>query len=166
MYQCSRCLFQTAKRSELIKHKAEGHRTTGGETGGEKAPNLTDLFQCEVCQFSTRSAGSFRQHRYTHEDPKFFCDQCEYATTRRYHLKRHLQAVHEGVKHPCDQCSFQASDSSVLVQHRKSLHEYVRYRCGECEFTAKSPAHVRKHRKCEHEGLRYSCSVCGYKAGL
>ena len=122
-YQCSRCPFQTSQRSELREHKARGHKASraaedtggGSVSAGTGIGTGTELFQCEQCEFCTRSAGSFRQHKYTHEEPKFFCDQCEYATTRRYHLKRHLQSVHEGVKHPCHQCDFQASDRRLAI---------------------------------------------------
>ena len=41
-----------------------------------------------------------------HGGVAYYCDECEYRTTNKDHIKQHNEADHEGLKYYCDQCEF------------------------------------------------------------
>ena len=56
------------------------------------------------------------------ESIKYACKQCDYQSTRQYHLKTHMQSQHEGVKYACDQCDYQATQQFHLTSHIQRKH--------------------------------------------
>ena len=48
------------------------------------------------------------------------CNDCDYTTSRKDHLKKHQEAIHEGVKHTCDMCGKQFTQESGVYNHKKS----------------------------------------------
>ena len=100
---------------------------------------------------------------------KFKCTHCEFQTSHKMSLKRHIQAVHEGVKFQCNFCDYQASQKSHLKQHIQSVHEGSKFicTCGD-QFSYKSS--LQKHREtfCKdiqhvHEGVKFECNFCDFQ---
>ena len=58
----------------------------------------------------------------THEGIKFSCGYCEYKTTKKEALLRHIKSMHEGVKFSCDQCNYEATKKNSILTHIKSVH--------------------------------------------
>ena len=54
------------------------------------------------------------------------CDQCEFKTKNKCHLKTHIESIHEGIKHYCNQCDFQSTQKHRLKTHLKSIHEGIK----------------------------------------
>lgn len=80
------------------------------------------------------------------EDMKHNCEQCDYKTKHRHHLKRHQLTVHDGIR----------PDSSDK--------EDVKHTCGQCDYTTKHRNHLKRHQLSVHEGMRpFGCDECDYK---
>ena len=78
-----------------------------------------------------------------HEDFKYRCDQCEYETTMKVRLRRHLQSKHkrpkkskdEGLKYPCDQCDLRAYGATERrSRNKKSKLQSVKHPCHQCDL--------------------------------
>ena len=52
----------------------------------------------------------------------FKCENCDYNTTQKGHLKRHMKAKHEGVKFNCNLCDYQTGYPSNLKVHKQNKH--------------------------------------------
>ena len=69
------------------------------------------------------------------EKNKVGCEQCDYVTTRRANLLRHLRTVHSLVRQECPECSKQFSDQSSLRRHFSAVHQNVLHCCNLCSFS-------------------------------
>ena len=52
----------------------------------------------------------------------FQCSNCDYNTTQKGHLMRHIKAKHEGVKFSCDMCDYKAGYPNNLKVHKQNKH--------------------------------------------
>ena len=51
------------------------------------------------------------------------CDQCEYSTSRKNHLKAHINTVHDGIEpNMCDICQQTFTNKSYINVHKKEVH--------------------------------------------
>ena len=59
------------------------------------------------------------------------CEQCEYATSRASHLKRHVLGVHKKLKNfKCEKCEYAASQAGDLKKHVLLVHDKIKsYKC-------------------------------------
>ena len=86
------------------------------------------------------------------EDGKYQCPQCDYKTSKMWHLKPHIKSMHEGIKYPCQQCDYQSSDLSNLRQHIKVVHEGLRFTCPElnCDYKTTRSNILKYHLQIKH----------------
>lgn len=56
------------------------------------------------------------------EKDSFFCEDCDFTTSRKYHLNRHLESVHGDTCYPCDICDYKAKRKDNLKKHKQSIH--------------------------------------------
>ena len=113
---------------------------------------------------SKLSSISLELAEYEHKSNRYYCDQCEYNTTQKGHLKTHQQSIHEGTRYPCDKCEYQATTQGNLKVHQESKHEGIRHSCTQCEYEAPDKSSLRRHHQTQHNGFRFSCTQCEYKA--
>ena len=59
----------------------------------------------------------------------FKCKNCDYKTTQKGHLKKHIESVHEGIKpankFKCNICDYETVQNSKLKKHINSVHEGI-----------------------------------------
>ena len=48
------------------------------------------------------------------EQKLYSCDECDYKTNEKGHLKRHIESVHEQNKYSCDECDYKAKQKSDI----------------------------------------------------
>ena len=71
-----------------------------------------------------------------------------------------LDSIHVGVRYPCFHCEYYSTDKGCLKKHVESIHEGVWYPCSLCEYKAAEKGCLKRHVKQLHEGVRYPCSQC------
>ena len=54
--------------------------------------------------------------------PILSCESCNYKTTDRSNLKKHVQSIHEGKKEHCNECLYAASSKGNLKKHITNKH--------------------------------------------
>jgi len=105
--------------------------------------------------------------------PVFVCEECDYSTTRKEHLKYHKKNVHPVVKLAlkCDRCDYCTYTAEYLRKHVKRKHTDERrpqFKCPYegCLFTSAYKANVQNHERRIHgQGNAVSpltCEVCGF----
>ena len=90
------------------------------------------------------------------EGNKLKCEQCNYTTASRGHLKQHINTIHNNIKnHVCGECGYAASTKSRLKIHIKAVHKNIRsHVCGECGYAASQKIHLKKHIEAVHEKVK------------
>ena len=83
-------------------------------------------------------------------DGTYECEDCEYRTKHKKHMKTHKLSLHAKVRFECDECIKAFSDPSSLRRHKKSSHEGVRYACDQCCKSATTAFHLVKHKSIKH----------------
>ena len=79
------------------------------------------------------------------------CNQCEYASSRADHLRKHLKR-HSGEKsNRCNQCDFACVDPSSLKSHLKTHSGLKSNKCNQCDYVASRASNLRTHFK-THSG--------------
>lgn len=80
---------------------------------------------CDRCDFHTTNKHSLQRHiRTIHEGEVFDCEveDCDFTTKRKDHLKNHRDSKHEGIKHPCGDCGSEFYSRHSLNKHKKKIH--------------------------------------------
>jgi len=50
------------------------------------------------------------------------CEKCEYTSTCKGNLKKHVDSMHNGKIYPCSKCQYKAKNKSNLNKHVKTQH--------------------------------------------
>jgi len=113
------------------------------------------------------------KHTSLLDEKHFCCDNCEYKTLKKSHMKIHVKSVHEKVTYACDQCAYKATLKENIKKHIKSVHEKVTYACWQCDYKATLKENLKRHTKSVHEkgklkiplkSVSYSCDNCVFKS--
>ena len=94
------------------------------------------------------------------------CSICDYRTSYKSTLKKHIEAVHEGLKqHKCPLCDYSASYTSHLKQHIEAVHEGKKpHKCTFCDISFARTTTLKKHIDAVHEKKKpHKCSMCDYR---
>ena len=163
--QCSHCSFNTTWNTSFHEHMRFAHAFFKKKLKPSDE-NKSQPVLCDDCGFSTFSQKQFNAHKLvncqsqsiiqyvSNEAAKYPCDQCNYKTTQKGHLKRHIQSIHEGVKFPCDQCKYKATFKGNLLLHKRAIHESIKYfnkyPCDQCDYKTTRKQQLLKHIKSRH----------------
>nr|XP_034837890.1 LOW QUALITY PROTEIN: zinc finger protein 320-like [Maniola hyperantus] len=139
--------------------------TTAAATGGtwsnicSYTPVSPSVFQ--VCGKLFASRGAYSSHIRYHLPPSFFCEHCDYRSSYRWDLVKHL-LIHTGIKqYQCSQCPNNYYTVSNLREHERVVHERVlRYACDVCGKMFYDRTHLRRHVDSHSDIKRFECEVC------
>jgi len=175
-YACDQCKEHFESRVQLRQHAESVHQYDisfseifeDGETEFKKVPSsVTDAykFKCENCDYSTAYKQHLKQHvDFVHKGIGHLCDHCGFKARDKGQLKNHVAVTHRGVRFKCRLCDFEAKSKGNLKQHVESIHKGVRHSCEFCAYSTPYVMNLKTHIKVAHEGFRYECDICEYKA--
>ena len=149
-----------------------------------------NLFTCEICPYTAMKIVKLRKHmKITHGEARFFCDLCDFKTTRKEMLKAHkLSGKHQqnvlfcekcdfksqlqsdldthvnSHKYPCNECSYNGTRKSHLKRHIEGQHLGIKYKCNYCEYSGKTLAYLKVHEQSMHGNISYSCENCSFNS--
>ena len=87
---------------------------------------------------------------------KFPCKICDFQSTMKGNLSRHVKNVHEkGENVNCTDCNKSVQKAS-LMRHMKLLHlgEQTKYKCKLCTFETVYPSSLYKHVNNVHQSMK------------
>ncbi|KAL2078043.1 hypothetical protein ACEWY4_025728 [Coilia grayii] len=136
-YPCDLCSFVTNEFSSLQRHRI-GHRnpqvTCEICNDGVQYSLLlltrhyilchsqNGHFNCEKCEFSTRDAGTFVQHIHHHNEGRHKCVECQYVSSSRRELQRHVLGHSATFPFTCHFCGYGAARKDYLTKHMATAH--------------------------------------------
>ena len=101
------------------------------------------------------------------ENVKYPCGHCDYSTSHKGRLSRHVKSKHELVKYPCNHCDHKAALKWSLSIHIKSKHEGIKYPCNQCDYKATEKGHLLRHHPWTNIPILYDFDVTNcYGRGL
>ena len=51
----------------------------------------------------------------------------------------------KGVKHGCEHCEYKTTQKGSLLKHVQSVHKEVIYSCKHCDYKSKQKGHLLRH---------------------
>ena len=95
------------------------------------------------------------------------CEECGYASTKKYKVKEHWDSVHNKgeKKFKCEECPYLSARKSILRRHWDALHNKgkKRFKCEKCSYSSAEQAKLKQHMSSVHNmGLKFECDECGY----
>ncbi|XP_069364218.1 zinc finger protein 271-like [Maniola hyperantus] len=192
-FACELCDNKYTQKSHLIKHvlrihtsDSSRHRSFAHGTCDEQRiqnnhssdtksiPNINSSllrpcssekqYLCKLCEYkSTRKANLVRHIRtHTGENP-FSCDMCEFKTALKPHLIRHKR-THTGHKpYSCELCVYKTGQKANLVRHIRTHTHESPFSCDMCEYKTGHKPHLVRHYKTHSGDKPYSCELCIYR---
>ena len=95
----------------------------------------------------------------------FNCQQCDYTSTTKGHLQRHIKSVHLKLKpFNCDICDKSFAQNGDLQRHIKSVHlKQKPFKCNQCDYTFSTNFTLQRHIKSVHLKMKpHNCNQCDY----
>ena len=156
----------------------------------KRSQRINGKFKCEQCDYETRITQNSKMHKlYKHGERKIMCDQCHKKFFTNSHLKEHIKGVHGkgeqcslcdfkttckrniekhiAITHfpkslLCSECSFTTSDQSMLKAHINRLHTAKEDwpKCSDCDYTSSKNERVNTHVRKVHQQIKFKCIVC------
>ena len=85
----------------------------------------------------------------------FRCEYCDYATSGKWSLLKHIKAIHVQIKNDHGTCEFTASEKGQITKHIKDVHDKIRDNiCDQCNLSTSDKGSLRKHSKSVHMGIK------------
>ena len=97
------------------------------------------------------------------ERKMFHCPECDYQTSKRHHIKKHIEGQHEGIRYPCSECPYTASQIVNLRRHLLSKHDVTRYSCTSCTYSSTEETLLEKHMRVKHSKIEEAASLWYHK---
>jgi len=122
------------------------------------------ISQCTYCNYTTTKRYLLSRHMKCHSDERpHKCSVCERGFKTLASLQNHVN-THTGTKpHRCKFCQANFTTSGELVRHVRYKHTHEKpHRCTECDYECVEFSKLKRHMRC-HTGERpYQCPNCTY----
>ena len=150
--RCGFCRQHLEGKSDQFEHMRVLHELSAEATQNllDKMPEKQDKKR-QICPICGKSLTNIQSHiRLVHEKNygnKFFCDRCNFSTTVKTSLDRHVEAVHvKSNMFYCDQCPFKNAIQSAVKTHIRMVHEKAKpFKCDRCKMAFAYTRELNKH---------------------
>ena len=153
--------------------KMEDDMTSKELQDESKNKEVVGKYKCKQCIFETSCKDNLVKHvNGDHKDFRiYFCEDCEYSTTRTTSLRNHKAAIHklENRRFKCEECPFTSATKASLNYHRVCVHKIgdKQFKCELCIYASASKGNLKKHIEGVHLNPRnHICEYCGYAASV
>ncbi len=105
--------------------------------------NIIKSNKCNQCQYASSHKGHLRAHMKTHSGEKLnTCNQCDFASSYASALKTHLIS-HSGERpNKCNQCDYASRN---LRDHLKTHSREKSNKCNQCDYTCARASNLKRH---------------------
>ena len=124
-------------------------------------------FKCNSCNYeATQISHLYLHRRNVHEGKTYECNICGKTFTQKTHVNTHKKNVHMTEKiHNCESCEYKTSDKGNMKKHINSIHNNLVYPCSLCEYKASASQSIKNHMISIHNQGVLICSQCSEKFG-
>ena len=108
-------------------------------------------FRCKHCEYSSSQRQSLMKHLRNHRETKYKCTLCEFRSNK-HHLKRHIKAKHTDLRYDCKECEFRTPYKKDLCRHFNKKHgtDYKNIQCNQCFYKTSTKRMLEKHVMDKH----------------
>ncbi|XP_075220344.1 uncharacterized protein LOC142323896 [Lycorma delicatula] len=151
--QCSKCLFTSTSRTELLFHTALHSDPVLSLDEGTKPQNLVPKYVCPSCPRLFRK-DCLKNHIKTHTGERpHACPECGSRFARSDVLNKHIRGVHHTSQAALLSASSSSSSSSLVGSTLQ---------CDICGTSCSGQASLRRHMTCHHARPKsFLCAKCG-----
>ncbi|XP_019063662.1 transcriptional repressor CTCFL isoform X2 [Fukomys damarensis] len=129
-----------------------------------KTNGTKQIFQCNLCVFTSSRLSSFNRHMKIHTSEKpHTCHLCLKTFRTVTLLRNHINA-HTGTRpFKCGDCDRAFVTSGELVRHRRYKHTHEKpFKCTLCKYASVEASKLKRHIR-SHTGERpFQCLLCSY----
>jgi uncharacterized C2H2 Zn-finger protein len=97
---------------------------------------------------------------------QFNCEICDYFTSRKGDLVRHINMKHKKLKrYGCDLCDFLSFHYYEFLEHSKTVHLLNKniFKCDNCDMAYSLKKNLVRHINMKHKNLkRFGCDLCDF----
>lgn len=154
-------LDEVEDKSKIVKISSASVKKANA---AHSAGSQVNPHMCTFCNYSTTKRYLLARHMKCHsEDRPHKCNVCERGFKTIASLTNHVN-THTGTKpHLCKHCESAFTTSGELVRHVRYKHTHEKpHRCPECDYASVELSKLKRHIRC-HTGERpYQCPHCTY----
>ncbi|CAH0730548.1 unnamed protein product, partial [Brenthis ino] len=145
---CESCNLKFPSKKQSDEHRKKFH-------------NENVSWICEICGKTFLYRGSHYTHVRSHEPPRYSCAHCDYCSTMKSDLEKHLR-IHFGIKkYKCSKCPASYHTVSNLHDHERRLHQRMkRFHCTLCDLTFYDKTKLNRHIDSHNAIKRFTCEIC------
>ena len=162
---CDKCLLQFDKKIVFDIHLSFVHKMSIKIESEENSIEIKNEDTDSAFQTNSKKPNQNIINPIDEGNKPHKCKMCNYTTSLRGHLNRHIELVHEGKKpHICSICDYSFSEKGSLKKHIESAHEEKKpHKCSICDYSSSRNNVLKIHMESVHEGRKpHNCSICGY----
>ena len=127
-------------------------------------PLTPSIYTCSYCNYSTSERVLLKRHIASHSEHRpFTCSVCERGFKTAQSLQNHENS-HFGIKpYGCNYCEAKFATSGEKIRHTRYKHTKEKpFKCPDCDYRSVEMAHMRHHIRM-HTGERpFQCQHCSY----
>ena len=178
-FECAVCREKYASVKDLECHWTVHFQHSALERPEEVEKPKPSIFECDKCKFKAKLSFALKLHirdkhcEKTNEIHPYVenlttsatkrkkiaankCPKCEYQSTRKCKLQRHIKVVHDKIKdHHCKVCEYKARDICRLQRHVESVHVRTKsHKCPKCDFAAARKDNLTQHIRAVHDKIK------------
>ena len=128
---------------------------------GEKTVKCTE---CDRMYYTEQQMKNHRRDSHSTDLKIIKCPECDFSTTRRTTIHRHIQSHAKEKKYKCDQCELSFKVQYSVASHKKKVHVGLRnFKCDYCPKAFKIPGALKRHLDIHLENYDAQCELCGMK---
>ena len=134
---CTICSVVFGNRKNLSTHKRKTH-------------SLTYSDEYEILILKNVKSDQIAHYTNTNIVPKWFCEKCDFRTTRKQKLEKHDSNIHgETTAYECNKCGIPFRTEDKLDNHKKNAHN-ENFKCHYCDKMFSSLSRRKKHEEHKH----------------
>ena len=141
------------EHTELAKYEKEQLQLLQNSKENIEVFNKLEDLSCTTCGHVSSTRHNFWRHKQKHHSLNFKCDQCDFKTKDKSHMKRHFAFKHAGLRYNCDVCDYQSAYSKDVRRHGNIKHSdrTKTHNCTICKYKTHTAIYLKRHTKKKHQ---------------
>ncbi|XP_052741016.1 zinc finger protein 84 isoform X2 [Bicyclus anynana] len=122
------------------------------------------VYSCETCNYRTSHKNNLQKHIRTHSGEKpYSCEICNFKTSRKNNLLMHIKTHSDEKPYSCEICNYKSALKKNFLRHMTIHTAEKPYSCEICNYRTSHKNNLMKHIRTHSGEKPYSCEICKFK---